>query len=187
MKASTLLFRSLAVIIFIAGGAQLFSYLSPSANANNGVGVNLLESETIISESEEGNDRSKQSNSELIENKFPVEPGMTITDLLGTWKVTYNSDEFVGAIIYELKKENGVIKAFTREYQDENGYGEKAGNEVALIVKEFDGSKGKGQYNITYEGEKYSIDCDIKIINKITFELSYDYYGYGDTETWKKL
>lgn len=171
MKSSVLLFRSLAIIIFIAGGAHLFNYLSPNQTSSIETNSNLLKSKNNIEEKS------------VLQNKAPL----SVKDITGKWKVVYNSEEFKGSIIYNLINENNLINAYTWEYQDENGNREKAANEIALIIQKFDGSNGKGSYNIMYEGKKYDVDCEIKIINKTTFELSYDYYGYGDTETWKKL
>jgi len=31
------------------------------------------------------------------------------------------------------------------------------------------------------------VPCQIDMVDENTFKLSYDYYGYSDVETWKRL
>ncbi|MCL6268160.1 hypothetical protein [Flagellimonas myxillae] len=168
MKNSTLVFRSLGIIIFLAGLAHLFSF---------GVDVSddtpTLTSETPSEPMEQGKVATPAENTE--------------TDFLtDQWKVAYNTDDFKGAIIYSIKKEGKVYNAYTHQYEDENGYAEKAEGSKALTITSFNGSKGKGIYNIEYEGKQYEVDCKIAQVDENTFTLSYDYYGYGDVETWKR-
>ncbi len=182
MKSSTLLFRSLAIIIFIAGGAQLAGYLTYDTYAANEIETNHLDLEETDTTYEEG--ESKQGEAQ---DNSSDEPLLTTIELQGKWGVTYDSEDFTGTMVYDLKKEGKAINAYLVEYQDENGYGEAANGEKVLVIKKFDGKKGKGVYSVAYEGETYEVDCKITIIDEKTFQLSYDYYGYGDTETWKKL
>ena len=104
--------------------------------------------------------------------------------LIGKWKVTYKS--LKGSVVYNIKKEGKSFNAYTNEIQDENGYGEKVPSVKTLIIKSFDGKKGKGIYKIEFEGKKYDVPCKVKLVDENTFQLSYDYYGYKDTEVWKK-
>lgn len=166
MRSSTLLFRSLAIIIFLAGGTHLFHFLSQNPGTSYPV--------------EESSVPTKSAPQENTQRT-------SLVDLSGNWKVSYNTSELKGAIVYELKKEGKVINAYTKEYQDENGYGQQAENEIGLTITTYDGSVGKGMYTITYEGEKYNVEATIDIIDARTFKLRYDYYGYSDVETWKKL
>ena len=178
MKSSTLLFRSLAIIIFIAGGAQLAGYLTYDAYSANETETNLLDLEQIETTPKENKSTQNTSEEELL---------LSTTELQGKWGVTYNSEEFTGTMVYDLKKEGKVINAYLVEYRDEEGYAEAAKPEKTLVIKKFDGKKGRGIYNVSYEGETYEVDCKITIVDDNTFQLSYDYYGYGDTEIWKKL
>ncbi|TYA71393.1 hypothetical protein [Seonamhaeicola marinus] len=176
MKNSTLVFRSLAVIIFIAGTAHLVGYTSQSHDLNyrnNGTYETPL------------NNREKLSSEENNANTVSLEYSET-DYIIGKWKVNYNSDDFKGAIIYSLKKEGDIYNAYSYEYQDEKGYAEKAENVKTLTIKTFDGYKGKGIYRFEYEGEQHQVDCSIDMVDENTFKLSYDYYGYADVETWKR-
>lgn len=161
MKNSTLLFRSLLVIVLVAGGAHLVTY----ASQNNSSSIPKT---------------TNSSNENTISNYE--------TDyIVGKWKVTYNSKEFNGAIVYDIQKEGNTFNAYTHEYQDEKGYGEKAKKTKILIIKSFDGYKGKGEYKIEYEGETYNVACTIDMVDENTFKLSYESYGYSDVETWKRV
>lgn len=129
---------------------------------------------------------ASQNNTEKL-NSLEENKEKSKTDyIIGSWKFKYNSTDFNGAVIYEIKKEKGFFNAYIFEYQDENGNSQKAKNVKTLVIKSFDGYKGKGQYMITYKGEKYDVDCNIDMLDENTFKLNYDYYGYSDVETWKK-
>ncbi|MEX0316278.1 MAG: hypothetical protein AB3N18_19005 [Allomuricauda sp.] len=172
MKNSTLVFRSLGIIIFLAGLAHLFSF---------GVNVN----DASPTSATKTNQQIEVANpNEKLETEAPFrEETDYLTD---KWKVAYDTDEFKGAIIYNIKKEGKVFNAYTYKYEDENGYAEKAEGTKTLTITSFDGTRGKGIYTIEYEGEKYQIDCQIAMKDENTFTLSYDYHGYGDVETWKR-
>ena len=161
MKNSTLIFRSIAVIIFIAGGAHLVSYASQTTNFNYQDSIN----KTYELDNNESSD---------------------VNFIVGKWKVNYNSKEFKGAIVYNLLKEGKKFNAYIYKYLDENGYEQKAEKQKVLTISSFDGYKGKGIYKIEYEGKTYDVKCTIDMVDENTFKLSYDYYGYSDIETWKK-
>ncbi len=165
MKNSTLLFRSLAIVILIAGCAHLVTY----ASKNSGYNYKTEETTTedIISE----NEKTYDQNTDFI---------------TGKWKVTYNSKAFKGSIVYEIKKEGSKFNAYTSQYLDEKGNTQKAEGDKALIIKSFDGYRGDGTYRIEHEGEIYNVECTINMLDENTFELKYDYYGYSDIETWKR-
>ncbi|MEM9024559.1 MAG: hypothetical protein AAGB22_12505, partial [Bacteroidota bacterium] len=110
------------------------------------------------------------------------------TDFLtGTWKVSYETEEFTGAVIYSLKKEGTAFVAYTSRYEDEKGRSQQADNAKTLILESFDGYIGHGIYTMEYEGERYDASCRIDMVDENTFELRYEFQGYGDVETWKRL
>lgn len=165
MKNSTLLIRSLLVIVLVAGGAHLVTYASQN--------------------------KPQTSNATYKNNTEFSSENRTINDetdfIIGKWIVKYNEEDFEGAIVYDIRKEGTKFNAYTYEYQDTKGHGEKAEQTKTLVLKSFDGYTGKGIYTINYEGEKYEVACDVNMIDDTTFKLSYTYYGYSDVETWKKL
>ncbi|EZH75714.1 hypothetical protein ATO12_02675 [Aquimarina atlantica] len=184
MKNSTLLFRSISVVILLAGSAHLASYASQSSNHTSGTD---LEKNTISQFPEEkkqaieNEDRNNET-SNASTNYYNEE-----TDyIIGNWRVTYNSKEFRGAIVYTIKKEGNVFNAYTYQYEDESGNSERAKSTKTLVIKSFDGYKGKGIYTIEYKKQIYDIECAIDMVDENTFKLSYDYYGYSDVETWKR-
>ncbi|MGI9550920.1 MAG: hypothetical protein ACR2MT_06965 [Aurantibacter sp.] len=169
MKNSTLVFRSLAIVIFIAGIAHLFTYASQKAENKSNISGEEVIAKTPVSKTKNNIYTNENTN-----------------NIIGQWKVTYDSNDYKGSIIYEIKKEGKVINAYTIEYQDENGYGQKADRTKTLIIKSFDGQKGKGVYMVDYENEKYDVKCDIAMVDENTFKLRYDYYGHSNMETWKR-
>lgn len=179
MKNSTLLFRSIAVIILLAGSAHLVSYAAQGTS---------YEAESIkIKENVEVSSTSGLP-VKVNEAQKELENYNEETDyIIGNWKVTCDSEDYKGVIVYTIKKEGKLFNGYTYQYEDKNGNSEKANLEKTLIIKSFDGYKGKGVYNIKYEGKTYDVPCDIDMVDENTFKLSYDYYGYGDIETWNRV
>ncbi len=174
MKNSTLFFRTLFFIILIAGTAHLVTYASQQkVNTNESLETEVSFEDTV--------EQTKQE-SKTEENNRDLE-----TDyIIGKWKVIYDDKDFKGGIVYEIKKEGNVFNASTLEYQDEKGNSQKAKKIKTLVIKKFDGYKGKGIYIITYKGKKYDVECDIDMVDENTFKLSYESYGYSDIETWER-
>lgn len=165
MKNSTLFFRSITVLILVAGSAHLVSYASKNTKEHTNV--------------------SKEKNIKETSN-IPANYNETTDYIIGKWKVDYNSENFKGAIIYTIKKEVGSFNAYTYLYEDASGNTKKADKTKALVIQSFDGYKGSGIYKIEYEQQLYNVTCTIDMVNENTFKLSYDYYGYSDVETWKR-
>ncbi|WP_234859087.1 hypothetical protein [Aquimarina aquimarini] len=187
MKNYTLLFKSLAMIVLIAGTAHLFSFtakknsIDPIQEAPSLENPVTSDTPSVLLETDPENKDS------IIQNTSNNSQYNQETDyIIGKWKVAYNDKNFKGAIVYDLKKEGKIFNAYTYQYQDEHGNAEKAENIKTLTIKKFDGYQGKGIYKIEYEGKKYDIECQIDIVDENTFSLSYDYYGYSDIETWKR-
>ncbi|MCK8520199.1 hypothetical protein M0D21_01400 [Aquimarina sp. D1M17] len=160
MKSSTLLFRSIAILIVIAGVAHLVSFTSTNTDVPKGTTYKA--------------------------NNVPIDNSET-DYIIGKWSVSHQSKEFTGNIIYEFKKEGQVFSAYIYEYVDENGNNQKGEGTKILTIDKFDGYKGTGKYTVTYQEQKYEIKCTIDMIDENSFTMSYDYYGYSDVETWKKL
>ncbi|GGI57746.1 hypothetical protein [Winogradskyella haliclonae] len=171
MKDSTLLFRSLAAIIFITGIAHLASYASQKDDINYSYDESIDSNQKKIFPEEEKTKSNNNPDTDYI---------------VGKWKVNYNVEDFNGAIFYNIKKEGEYFNAYTYEYQDKNGNSEKAIGLKTLVIKSFDGYQGKGVYSIEYEHQQYQVDCQIDMVDKNAFKLSYDYYGYSDVETWQR-
>ncbi|WP_106793349.1 hypothetical protein [Aquimarina sp. Aq78] len=174
MKNSTLLVRSLFLIILIAGSAHLVTYASQKNTKKFSKSENKVLSDTTTKKHK----RESKSERSII--------NLETDYIIGKWKVTYNSKEFKGAIVYEIKKEDNMFNAYILKYQDENGNSQKAESIKTLVIKSFDGYQGKGQYLVMYKGEKYDVECNIDMLDNSTFKLSYDSYGYDGIEIWKK-
>ncbi len=170
MKKSTLLFRSLAIVILITGVAHLTSVASQNIEPNYPE-VNSYRNNEVTNQVSTDTKSTYNSDTDYI---------------LGKWRVPYNEEDFKGSIIYKIQKERTVYSAYTYEYVDENGYSEKAEGNKILTLKNFDGYKGSGTYRFKYEEKEYQIDCKIDMVDENTFQLSYEYYDYSGVETWKR-
>ncbi|MFD2567266.1 hypothetical protein [Pseudotenacibaculum haliotis] len=180
MKIANITFKVLGYIIILGGLALLVLFaLYPSEyEMDYYTQEEYVEGNSVVTQptSEE-----KTKETTTIEKSTTEQEAISLT---GKWKVTYKSLE--GSIVYDIKKEGKLFNAYTSEIQDENGYGEKVTAVKTLIIKSFNGKRGKGTYKVEFEGKKYNVPCKIKLIDKHTFQLSYDYYGYKDTEVWKR-
>ncbi len=188
MKNSTLLFRSLGIVILLAGTAHLFTFAANKGDFNNKDNAVVMSENDLTSDSLANTALRESTAGKAIKPKQQNGTNYKqATDyIIDKWKVTYSSEEYKGSIIYEIKKVGKIFEAYTYQYEDENGYSQKAEGAKTLTIESFDGYKGKGIYKIEYEGEKYDIACQIDMVDENTFKLSYDYYGYSDVETWKR-
>lgn len=180
MKNSKLIFRSLATIIFITGIAHLASFAFQKDNLN--YNYEEINKESIYSEYEDKKQKFHKTNTGNKKTKSGSENDY----ILGKWKVIYDNQNFKGSIVYNIKKEGQKFNAYIYQYQYKEGYTEKGEETKILIIKKIDGNKGKGIYTIEYEQQQYKVDCNINRLDENTFTLSYDYYGYKGTETWKR-
>ena len=110
----------------------------------------------------------------------------SINDLLGKWETTYIEEGEKATVVYEFIKEENQIKAYTILIKDDKGNKEPY-KEVALDKIKFKDGKGKGTYFIEYDGDNYDLETDLKLKDATNLELSYSYWGYSDTEIWKKI
>ena len=172
MKSSKLLLISITIIIILAGTAHLFAMMSgnPNSSDSNDNSPDIIQTEITgtINDSQE-----------LIKNT-------PLDKLAGNWKVDYKTNEFTGSIINSLKIEGDIVKGFTIKYVDQYG-DELKENKLVVLIKSFDGVKGKGIYKLDYEGKNYDIPCTIKMNSDRQFQLVYSYYDYKGSETWNKI
>lgn len=191
MSNTTLFLRSLAVIILLSGFAHIFAYTSQGSQPEVVVETSLPTdtSNSLLDTIAEPSASTEVAKTDTPPKQLPKPTNYNAeTDYItGKWKVTYDSEAFKGAIIYNLKKEGKTFNAYTFQYEDENGYSQKAEGFNILTIKKFDGYQGTGIYKLEYEGEKYDVACQIDMVDENTFKLSYDYYGYSDVETWKRF
>ncbi|MEQ3500043.1 hypothetical protein ABMY20_09825 [Tenacibaculum sp. SSH1-16] len=179
MKIVNSIFKVLGYVIILGGlGTLIVFALYPSQDEWEYYTQEAFVEEQYITEDiTEKKSKKVSSVTKTVRSKNTV-------SLTGKWKVVYKS--LNGSVVYVIKREGKIYNAFTYEVQDENGYGEKVPLEKNLIIKYFNGKKGKGTYKVEFEGKKYDIPCKINLKDNNTFLLSYDYYGYNDTEVWKR-
>lgn len=103
--------------------------------------------------------------------------------LLGKWQTSYDMKGEKVVVVYEIKKEKGQIKAYSVLLKNAKGESQK---DNTLVMPNMQLGK-KTKYKVEYEGEKYDIDADLTLKDAKTLEVFYNYYGYKNTEVWKKI
>lgn len=106
--------------------------------------------------------------------------------LSGTWKAVYTSGELTGSMITEIRLENEKWVGYAVAYADEFGNTETA-NDKILEIKKRKGKVWEAVYTLVYENETYKVPSTIQQISETELKISYDYYGYADTEVWTKI
>ncbi|MEO1628940.1 MAG: hypothetical protein AAFV25_27585, partial [Bacteroidota bacterium] len=84
-----------------------------------------------------------------------------------------------------IKDDGGKLLCHTLSLKDDQGRGEAYHSLVMTDIR-FQGKKGEAQYLFKYEGETYEVKAALHLTSANTLEVSYSYYGYSDTEIWKR-
>ncbi|MEL6193216.1 MAG: hypothetical protein AAFR66_14260 [Bacteroidota bacterium] len=174
MKHTKLALISMLIITVLAGVPHLFANYLVSNDEN----ASTLKEEPSLSE--------EPSPTETESDPKETQPASVYSPLIGTWKASYESEEFTGEVLYQFRQEGSAIKAYSVKLTDENG-DSMEDNTIAISINSFENQTGKGTYYMEYEGEKYEVACELRLQKSGRLVISYDYYGYTDTETWQKI
>ena len=167
MKTTSLILISIFIVGILAGVPHIFAHYGefnatvPSLEATP---ISVSEPDTLVS----------PEVSEAVQSP-----------LSGTWKASYQSEDFTGEVLYQFRSEANTIRAYSTKISDQTGSMDD--NSLVLIVQSFTGEKGDGRYVFEYEGKQEEVSCKLKLLDNGHLQISYDYYGYGDTETWYKI
>lgn len=106
--------------------------------------------------------------------------------LLGKWQTTYEENGEKAFVSYEFKNVDGRLKCYTFYIKDDKGEGTKYHSLAMenIVLKE---GNGKAKYRYNEEGKKYVFDANLYLKNENTLQISYSYWGYSNTEIWKRL
>lgn len=102
--------------------------------------------------------------------------------LIGFWEVQYRDPTV--KVVYEFKEEQGVTKGYSVQLEDENG-NTMLDNTLTILVNSIADKTAKAKYFIEYEGEKYEVNCKLKIVADQLI-LTYSYFGFDEKEVWHK-
>ncbi|MEM7512496.1 MAG: hypothetical protein AAF388_16295 [Bacteroidota bacterium] len=174
MKHTKLALISMLIITVLAGVPHLFANYLESNDRNK----------TVLGEENEVPEEATLTEEEP-DAKEPQQASV-YSPLIGTWKASYESEEFTGEVLYQFRQEGSAIKAYSVKLTDENG-DSMEDNTMAISINSFENQSGKGTYYMEYEGEKYEIACELRLQKSGKLVISYDYYGYTSTETWQKI
>lgn len=106
--------------------------------------------------------------------------------LMGKWEAQYEVEGQKVSSGFEFKKDQGKLICQTLYLKDADGNGEPY-SAVVMTHVDFKNGKGTARYTMKYEGETYEVDADLELTNAHTLKISYSYYGYSETETWKRV
>ena len=104
--------------------------------------------------------------------------------LVGKWKTRY--EEFDGEVVYEIRSTNSELEGFSIELIDDNG-NSLADNTRVLYNITFENNTGTATYSFEYDGDTYQVKSQLVLKNADTLEISYSYWGYEGSETWKRI
>ena len=105
--------------------------------------------------------------------------------LIGNWQSLYEVEGEKIRVDYQFRDEGKKLLCYAVLFKDDAGNAEAA-NTVVMSNIDFENQKGKAQYVFQYEGETYEVEAALHLVNAQTLEVHYSYYGYADTEIWKR-
>ncbi|MEM9142283.1 MAG: hypothetical protein AAGA86_04800 [Bacteroidota bacterium] len=106
--------------------------------------------------------------------------------LLGKWETVYKDKEGTAHITYEFVNENGQLLCYTRYIADEGGNGSEY-NTLAMKNIHFKAGTGKALFMYKADKEVYELKASLELEGTNALQVSYSYWGYSDTEQWKKV
>lgn len=106
--------------------------------------------------------------------------------LAGQWESRYELEGEKFEIAFEFKDDKGALQCHTLFLRDDQGNTENY-DSIAMTDIQWKDKKGKAQYFFEYEGETYEVEASLHLVDANTLEVQYSYYGYSETEIWKKV
>ncbi|WP_298475580.1 hypothetical protein [uncultured Maribacter sp.] len=106
--------------------------------------------------------------------------------LLGKWEAAYEEKGEKFYVTYEFKKEKDKLKCraiFIKNNKGEKGKYESLTMENIVLMR----GKGKATYIYNEDGEKYMFNAKLNLKNKNTLSIKYTYWGFSETEVWKRI
>jgi hypothetical protein len=106
--------------------------------------------------------------------------------LIGQWEGKYEENGEVIYITYQFKKEGNQLKCYTMSIKDDRG---EEGAYTDLVMEDivFKDGKGKAKYLYSEDDENYTLKAKLYLKTDHTLHISYSYWGFSDTEVWKRL
>ena len=117
---------------------------------------------------------------------FTILKAQSNNSLIGKWETTYEIEGEKMNVVYQFKNEGKKLKCYTLFLKDDKGNGE-AYDSIVMADVHFKDKTGNAEYVLKYEGEIYKVQAYLQLINENSLEVSYSYYGYADTEIWRKV
>ncbi|MEW7277808.1 hypothetical protein ABW636_04370 [Aquimarina sp. 2201CG1-2-11] len=112
--------------------------------------------------------------------------GQSTTNLIGKWQTTYDDEGEKSYVTYEFKNVSGKLKCYTRYLKNDKGEGVKY-TSLAMDKITLSNGKGNGKYKYNEGNKKYVFDAKLHLKNLTTLYVSYSFWGYSNTEIWKRI
>ncbi len=160
MKNSTLLLRSLLIVVTIAGIPHTLALYVSSTKESDIAEPQIPE---IVTD-------------EVNEGWEPY--------WVGKYEVSF--DGIKEKAHYEIREKSDQYKCYSILLIDANG---NSFEDNAIVMEDIQitDSIAKAVYQIEYEGKKLKVDSQMKMDDEGNVTLSYNYYGYEGKENWKRL
>ncbi|MDY8136446.1 hypothetical protein [Aquimarina sp. 2201CG5-10] len=117
---------------------------------------------------------------------FTSSQAQTNDTLIGKWETSYEEDGEKAYVTYEFKKVKEELKCYTLSIKNDKGEGGKY-NSLAMKNIILNNGKGKAKYVYNEKGKNYVFDAKLNLKNENTLNISYSYWGYSNTEIWKRI
>ena len=112
-------------------------------------------------------------------------PAQINNDLIGKWEANYVYKGEKSMVIYEFKIVDGKLQCYSILRKNDRDV-EQKNNSLSMKKIRFEKGRGTCKYLLKYEEDTYNIKAKLSLKDKNTLEVSYSYYGYSDTEIWKR-
>ena len=107
-------------------------------------------------------------------------------DLIGKWETTYDDEGEKSYVTYEFKNVSGNLKCYTLYLKNDKGEGVKY-NALAMDKITLNNGKGIAKYKYNEGNKNYVFDTKLHLKNQSTLYVSYSFWGYSNTEIWKRV
>ncbi len=174
MNNAVLFFRSLLIVFIVAGIPHALAIYAGSENE--------VTPDSSIRDTESPGTESPEPTEEKTAE--PPDEEDWAYYWKGRYEVTFEGIKEKS--VYEVREENGGLQCYSVVQIDASG-NRYDDNTLLMKALKIDEYLAKAEYEISYEGQTYTVQSSLQMDEKGDIHLSYHYEGYTIRETWKRL
>jgi len=110
----------------------------------------------------------------------------TPENLLGKWRTTYRGEDQKIKTVYEFRKEDGKINAYSIMIKDDEG-NSMEDNTLVLDKVTLSDEIGSARYNIELNGHRFDVTARLKLRDEDSLAVIYSFWGAPNLEIWKRV